>query len=223
MSGLDSFQDGRRGERRSMVEIQIAGRGIGDPKVLEALRAVPRHLFIPPDNQPDAYEDRPVGIGCGQTISQPYIVAVMTEWMAVDAGDRVLEIGTGSGYQTAVLALLAREVVSLERHAALSEHAQHLLRQIGLSNVTCIVGDGSLGWAAGAPYDGILVTAAAPAVPKCLLDQLAEGGRLVAPVGSREEQVLVRVTRREGRFCHDYGIGCRFVPLVGMEGWSIPG
>ncbi len=218
-NGLDNPDDRRAWERRRMVEDQIAFRGVRDPRVLEALQAIPRHRFIPGESQPNAYEDRPVGIGCGQTISQPYMVAVMTEWLAVNPEDRILEIGTGSGYQTAVLARLAREVVTVERHAALSETAKTLLEGMGFDNIVFVVGDGTLGWSAGAPYDGILITAGAPRVPQVMLDQLAGGGRLVAPVGGREEQRLVRMTRRGDRFEEEMGIGCRFVPLLGTEGW----
>ncbi len=215
----DSLDDRRAWERRRMVEDQIAFRGVHDPRVLEVLLAIPRHRFIPGEDRPDAYEDRPVPIGCGQTISQPYMVAIMTEWLCVAPGDRILEIGTGSGYQTAVLARLAREVVTVERHAALSDTARKLLQAMEFDNIEFVVGDGSLGWPEGAPYDGILVTAGAPRIPQALLDQLAEGGRLVAPVGNREEQQLVRVTRQGGQFKEEPGIGCRFVPLLGTEGW----
>lgn len=217
--GSDNLNDRRAAERRRMVEDQIAFRGVRDPRVLEVLLAIPRHRFIPGQDRPDAYEDRPVAIDCGQTISQPYMVAIMTEWLAVESGDRILEIGTGSGYQTAVLARLAREVVTVERHAPLSASAHKLLEAMEFDNIRYVVGDGSLGWPDGAPYDGILVTAGAPRLPKALLAQLADGGRLVAPVGGREEQRLVRITRQGDQFKEEPGIGCRFVPLLGTEGW----
>ena len=219
-SDLEGMNSRRFAERNRMVDEQIALRGVRDPRVLEVLRAVPRHRFIPGEDRPDAYEDHPVAIGCGQTVSQPYMVALMTEWLAVGPLDRVLEVGTGSGYQTAVLARLAREVVTVERHGELLDKARKLLVSMGLGNITFVTGDGSVGYAAGAPYDGILVTAAAPHVPQCLLDQLAEGGRLVIPVGPREEQRLVRVTRVSDRFREETGIGCRFVPLLGVQGWT---
>ena len=211
--------DRRASERRRMVEDQIEFRGVRDLRVLEVLLSTPRHRFIPDEGMPDAYQDRPVPIGCGQTISQPYMVAVMTEWLGVEPGDRVLEIGTGSGYQCAVLARLAREVVTVERHAALSSTAQTLLESMGFDNIHCVVGDGSTGWPEGAPYDRILVTAGAPRVPQSLLDQLSERGRLLAPVGDREEQRLVRITRDGGQFRQERGMACRFVPLLGAEGW----
>jgi len=217
--GSDNLDDRRAAERRRMVEDQIAFRGVRDPRVLEVLLAIPRHRFIPGQDRPDAYEDRPVPIDCGQTISQPYMVAVMTEWLAVDSGDRILEIGTGSGYQTAVLARLAREVVTVERHALLSASARKLLEAMAFDNIRYVVGDGTLGWPDAAPYDGILVTAGAPRMPQALRTQLAEGGRLVVPVGGREEQRLVRITRHGDQFEEELGMGCRFVPLLGTEGW----
>ena len=202
-----------------MVEEQIVVRGVRDSRVLQALQSIPRHRFIPGEGRPDAYEDRPVSIGCGQTISQPYMVAAMTEWLALAPTDRVLEIGTGSGYQTAVLARLAREVVTVERHADLSASARRLLQDMAYDNIEFVVGDGSLGWPDRAPYGGILVTAGTPRIPQALLDQLADGGRLVAPVGGREEQRLMRITRQGGQFKEEIGMGCRFVPLLGAGGW----
>ena len=219
-SDLDGINIRRLAERTRMVDEQIVVRGVRDPRVLEVLRAVPRHRFIPGEDRPDAYEDHPVAIGCGQTVSQPYMVALMTEWLGVAPSDRVLEVGTGSGYQTAVLARLAREVVTMERHGELLEKARKLLVSMHLENIAFVSGDGSLGFPERAPYDGILVTAAAPHVPQNLLEQLAEGGRLVIPVGPREEQRLVRVTRVSDRFREETGIGCRFVPLLGAQGWT---
>ena len=218
-NGMDNPDDRRAWERRRMVEDQIAFRGVRDPRVLEVLQSIPRHRFIPGEDRSDAYEDRPVSIGCGQTISQPYMVAVMTEWLVVHPEVRILEIGTGSGYQAAVLARLARKVVTVERHAALSATARTLLEGMGFGNIQFVVADGTLGWPDGAPYDGILVTAGAPRVAQVLRVQLAEGGRLVAPVGDREEQRLVRITRHGDEFREEVGIACRFVPLLGTEGW----
>jgi protein-L-isoaspartate(D-aspartate) O-methyltransferase len=218
-SGSDNLDDRRAAERSRMVEDQIAARGVRDPRVLEALRTVPRHRFIPGADRAEAYEDRPVAIGCGQTISQPYMVAVMTEWLDVDPAGRILEIGTGSGYQTAVLARLARHVITVERHRDLSDAARKMLSSLALDNIEFVVADGSLGCPRRAPYDGILVTAGAPRLAQALLDQLDEGGKLVAPVGGRDEQRLVRVTRAGDQFRQEFGIGCRFVPLLGAEGW----
>lgn len=215
----ENLDERRAAERRRMVEDQIAVRGVRDLRMLKVLQSIPRHRFIPGEGRPDAYEDRPVAIGCGQTISQPYMVAVMTEWLVVASTDRVLEVGTGSGYQTAVLARLAREVVTVERHADLSATARKLLQGMQYDNIEFVVGDGSLGWPDRAPYEGILVTAGAPHVPQALLEQLADGGRLVAPVGGREEQSLVRITRHGGQFKEEVGMGCRFVPLLGAGGW----
>jgi protein-L-isoaspartate(D-aspartate) O-methyltransferase len=205
--------------REAMVEHQIAARGISDPAVLAAMRAVPRHRFVEPSRQAEAYADRALPIAEGQTISQPYMVAVMTAALEVRPAHRVLEIGTGSGYQAAVLAHLAAAVVSIERHAALAEAALRLLREMGLGNVEVVVGDGTEGWAPGSPYDRIVVTAGAPAVPAALTDQLVEGGRLVMPVGAWGLQHLTVVDRRGGVVTSRTGETCVFVPLVGRYGW----
>ncbi|MBM3288536.1 MAG: protein-L-isoaspartate(D-aspartate) O-methyltransferase [Candidatus Hydrogenedentes bacterium] len=202
-----------------MVESQIAARHVRDERVLDALRAVPRHAFVPEPYRPHAYEDHPIDIGHGQTISQPYMVAVMTQLLALRPTDRVLEIGTGSGYQAAVLASLARHVTSVERIAPLAERARATLDALEYTNVDIYTADGTLGWTAGAPYDAIVVTAGAPAVPESLREQLADGGRLVCPAGPRELQYLVRVVREGDRFREDEGIKCVFVPLIGAEGW----
>jgi len=207
-------------EREQMVERQLAARGIKDARVLEAMRRVPRHLFVPQESRAYAYEDHPVQIGHGQTISQPYMVALMTEMLRIKSEDRILEIGTGSAYQAAILAELAAEVVSVERDEYLAERAGDCLLQLGYANVTVIVGDGTLGYPDRAPYDAIVVTAAGPTVPASLKDQLALGGRLVCPVGSREIQTLATVVRTETGFEEDTGISCIFVPLVGEEGWD---
>lgn len=208
------------GEREAMVRHQIASRGIADRRLLAALRAVPRHCFVPPEIQRRAYEDRPLEIGSGQTISQPYMVAKMTELLELTPQSRVLEIGTGSGYQAAVLAELVAEVISVERFPELAETARERLDALEYGNVTVVVGDGTLGWLELAPYDGIVVTAAAPAIPQALQSQLALGGRLVCPVGSRDLQQLKIVARdAEDHFTEHESIRCMFVPLVGREGW----
>ena len=205
--------------RRHMVDEQIAARGVRDARVLDAMRAVPRHLFVADDAKTQAYDDRPLPIGDGQTISQPYMVATMTELLSPRASSRVLEIGTGSGYQTGVLARLARHVTTIERHAPLAGRAARTLESLGYANVQLIVGDGTEGYPGGAPYDRILVTAGAPAVPASLARQLGEGGRLVIPVGPPGFQRLMLVERRGAVLDTLEGEGCVFVPLVGREGW----
>ena len=202
-----------------MVETQIAARGVRDDRVLEAMRAVPRHMFVRESMRAEAYADRPLPIGEGQTISQPFMVALMTATLAPRKTDRVLEIGTGSGYQTAVLARVAGEVISIERHAALAAGATAILETLDLTNVRIIVADGSEGWPASAPYNGILVTAGAPAVPETLKSQLADGGRLVIPVGPPAHQRLLTIERRGDEYTQTQGEGCVFVPLVGRHGW----
>jgi protein-L-isoaspartate(D-aspartate) O-methyltransferase len=211
--------DEREVERHRMVETQLAGRGVRDARVLDAMRAVPRHRFVPADLAGHAYDDRPLSIGEGQTISQPLMVALMTEALNVERHHRVLEIGTGSGYQAAVLARLAAHVTSIERHATLAESARALLERLQIENVSVIVGDGTVGWLEGAPFDRILVTAGAPAVPDVLREQLAENGRLVIPVGTSSLQYLTTIDRRLGRFETSAATPCMFVPLVGKHGW----
>ncbi len=203
-----------------MVAEQIRGRGIRDPLVLEAMEQVPRHRFVPRHLVSRAHEDGPLPIGDGQTISQPFIVAEMTHLLRLTGAEKVLEVGTGSGYQTAVLARLAREVVTIERIARLSDRAREVLSCLGVQNVVFRVGDGSLGSPQDAPFDRILVTAAAPRVPASLFAQLSEGGILVIPVGDRWEQDLLRVVKTGGRPDREFLGGCRFVPLVGEEGFS---
>jgi protein-L-isoaspartate(D-aspartate) O-methyltransferase len=203
-----------------MVERQIAARGVRDERVLKALRDVPRHVFVPEDLRHEAYEDRPLPIGEGQTISQPYMVGAMTAALAPTAEHRVLEIGTGSGYQTAILACLATEVVSIERHATLAARAAEHLAELGISNVRIIMGDGTKGYPSGAPFPRILVTAAAPVIPEPLKEQLADGGRLVLPVGRSGFQRLLIVTRLGNTYQARAGQGCVFVPLIGRHGWS---
>ncbi|MCS6950097.1 MAG: protein-L-isoaspartate(D-aspartate) O-methyltransferase [bacterium] len=203
-----------------MVRYQLEARGITDPRVLDAMRKVPRHLFVPPERVHDAYSDHALPIGEGQTISQPYMVALMTQLLQPAPSHRVLEIGTGSGYQAAILAALADEVVTVEREEVLSQRAQEVLRSLGYRNITFVVGDGSEGYPPLAPYDGIIVTAGAPFVPTPLVDQLAPGGRLVIPVGHRYEQVLTVVYKDEQGRIHisEHGY-CVFVPLIGKHGW----
>ena len=195
--------------------------GIRDPRVLDAMRAVPRHLFVPEALQSRAYGDHALPISANQTISQPFIVAKMTELLELDANSRVLEIGAGSGYQTAVLSQIAAQVYSIERIGDLAREAQARIRQLGIYNATVKCFDGTLGWAANAPYDAILVAAGGPTIPDPLIAQLKLRGRLVVPVGdSRESQRLIRVFKTDrGPKVEDHG-GCAFVPLIGQHGWS---
>jgi protein-L-isoaspartate(D-aspartate) O-methyltransferase len=206
--------------RRRMVQEQIRARGVRDGRVLSAMEEVPRHLFVPPGLRDAAYEDGPLPIGDGQTISQPFIVAEMTQALRLEGTERVLEVGTGSGYQTAILSRLCREVVTVERLAGLSEASRKRLEGQGVRNVVYVVGDGSLGCPEHSPYDRILSAAASPDVPPPWFDQLAEGGIIVLPVGGRLEQVLARVTKREGKTRTEVLGGCRFVPLLGAFGFK---
>ena len=207
--------------RRSMVEHQIKSRGIHDRRVLSAMGQIPRHEFVGEDMFQAAYEDCPLPIGGGQTISQPYMVALMTELLALEGGERVLEIGTGSGYQTAVLARLCREVYSVERIPRLAEAAREHLRRGGYTNAQVRSGDGTTGLAEFQPYDRILVTAGAPAVPPTLLNQLAPGGKMVIPVGDRLLQQLMIVEKQGDETVYRQACGCVFVPLLGKEGWKV--
>ncbi len=204
-----------------MVESQLKARGILNPPVLEAMASVPREDFLPEDRRSWAYRDRAVPLGLGQTVSQPYIVAAMTEALRLGPEDRVLEVGTGSGYQTAVLSSIASVVFSVERLGDLQSEAEERLSALGISNVRFRVGDGSLGWPDEAPFDAVIVTAGAPSVPPALKQQMTEeGGRLVIPVGSRHEQSLIRYTRTGNEYVTERLMNCAFVPLVGSEGWS---
>ena len=206
--------------RERMVSEQIQARGIRDAAVLDAMRRVPRHFFVEAALRERAYEDTPLPIGERQTISQPYMVALMTQALELRAGERVLEIGTGSGYQTAVLAALGASVVSVECIPGLAERAREVLRALGHGNVRIEVGDGGLGWPPDAPYDAILVTAGAPQIPRPLLDQLGQQGRLVLPMGEDELQSLVRLRRGAMGLIEEYLGECRFVKLRGRYGWD---
>lgn len=206
--------------RRKMVETQIAARGIRNPRVLQAMREIPRHLFLDEGMWEQAYQDHPLPIGEKQTISQPYIVALMTEALEPTPKDKVLEIGTGSGYQTAILASLCEWVYSVERIRSLALKARKVLDQLRLYNISIRIGDGTEGWVENAPYDGILVTAGAPEVPQPLKEQLADGGRLVIPVGDRFSQSLYKIIRKGEEFHQEDLGGCRFVDLVGRYGWN---
>lgn len=208
--------------RQTMVRNQLERRDITAPRVLEAMRQVPRHLFVPPEWRSEAYSDRPLPIGEGQTISQPYMVAIMLQELALRSNAHVLEVGTGSGYQAAVLSRLAAQVWSLEYFPPLADKARQLLQRLNCHNVQVIVGDGGLGLPEHAPYDGIVVAAAASRPPPPLLAQLAEGGRLVIPVGTATSQELFVITKQADRYHEQRGVHCRFVPLLGQEGWDTP-
>ncbi len=209
--------------RLRMVETQIKARGVKDARVLRAMETIPRHLFVDEGLIEQAYNDSPLPIGEHQTISQPYIVALMTEALELKARDRVLEIGTGSAYQTAILACLADRVFSVERIASLAADARRILDALNIYNVAIRVGDGSYGWKEEAPFDAIIITAAVPEIPRYLVDQLGAGGRMVAPVGNREVQTLYKLTRSaeepQDIKTEDLG-GCRFVSLIGESGWK---
>lgn len=210
-------------QRRAMVEEQIRQRGIAAPRVLDAFLSVPRHEFVPVGLRALAYSDGPLSIGEGQTISQPFMVAAMTEALELSGPEKVLEIGTGSGYQAALLSLLAREVHTVERNAVLAEAARERLARLGFANVTVHVGDGTLGLPGQAPFEAIVVTAASPNIPPPLIEQLAERGRLVIPVGDAQQQECLLVSKLEGRITQAILHYCRFVPLVGRHGWPGPG
>jgi protein-L-isoaspartate(D-aspartate) O-methyltransferase len=205
--------------KEEMLRCQLQQRGIDDPRVLAAMARVPRERFVPAAEQDCVYADRALPIDCGQTISQPYMVALMTQALGLSGQELVLEIGTGSGYQTAILAELAREVISIERHAALTAQAQAALSERGCANITLLTGDGTLGWPPRAPYDRIIVTAAAATCPPPLFEQLAERGVLVIPIGGKGHQTLQAIHKEDGQPRPVVLSGCRFVPLKGSAGW----
>ncbi|HAR98966.1 MAG TPA: protein-L-isoaspartate O-methyltransferase [Syntrophus sp. (in: bacteria)] len=210
-------------QRKRMVETQLRSRGIRDERVLKAMETIPRHLFVDEALRDQAYFDHPLPIDAGQTISQPYIVALMTAALELRGRERVLEIGTGSGYQTAVLAALADQVFSIERVAPLASRARKILDALDDYNVAIRIGDGTYGWREESPFDAIIVTAGAPRVPRILVEQLAVGGRLVIPVGDRHTQDLIRVIRQSeeaGDIKQEDLGGCRFVSLIGEHGWQ---
>ena len=220
MKGWRTSDDPYRAERERMVEQQIITRGITHPRVIEAMRKVPRHLFVPEPYRVQAYADMPLPIGYGQTISQPFMVAAMTANLDPQETDRVLEIGTGSGYQTAILAELVQEVWTIEVIQELQERAREVLEELGYTNIRYRVGDGSKGWPEGAPYDKILVAAASPSIPPPLVEQLKVGGIMVLPVGDRWGQDLVKVTKvSETEAEHQVLFPCAFVPLKGAYGF----
>lgn len=206
--------------RKRMVEQQLIPRGIKDSRVIEAFLKVERHRFMPEGLRGSAYADFPVPIGEGQTISQPYIVALMTEFLDLSVDQRVLEIGTGSGYQTAILSELSSQVYSIERFASLANRSEDLLSEMGYSNIKIKVGDGTLGWPEEAPFSRIIITAAAPEIPYPLSEQLSEDGKMVLPQGAAYSQVLTLITKRKGKINAESICGCVFVPLVGKFGHS---
>ncbi|MFB0527292.1 MAG: protein-L-isoaspartate(D-aspartate) O-methyltransferase [bacterium] len=206
--------------QEEMVTQQIMRRGVVTPKVIEAFRKVPRHLFVPEQFRSHSYNDHPLPIGEGQTISQPYMVALMTDLLDLSEEDRVLEIGTGSGYQAAILAELGKEVYTVERHESLAERAEKLLKELNYQNVKVLVGDGTKGWEEFSPYQKIIVTASAPDVPQPLFVQLDEMGKLVIPVGGRWSQDLILVQKRKGKMIRNSICGCVFVPLIGEYGYG---
>ena len=214
------MEDPFASQREQMVAGQIARRGILDPRLLAVLQEIPRHLFVPTNQEQWAYEDGPLSIGLGQTISQPYIVALMTSLLELNGGETVLEIGTGSGYQAAILGMLARRVISIERHPALVEQAHAVLLRLGYRNISVYCADGTLGWPEEAPFSAIIVTAAAAVLPQPLTEQLAQGGRLVAPVGGYTGQMLQAWTKEKSGLTCENIIPVSFVPLRGKYGWS---
>lgn len=206
-------------KRELMVSTQLRARGISDERVLAAMTRVPRHEFVAEEYREQAYEDHPVPIGEGQTLSQPYIVAIMLQALSLNGTEKMLEIGTGSGYQTALLAGLASEVYSVERHGSLARSAENTLQHLGYRNVRILVGDGSEGLADYAPFDVIVVSAAAPRIPPALFEQLRDGGQMVVPIGPSHAQELQLVRKQHGQVLVDILEGCRFVPLIGEQGY----
>ncbi|MFQ5928363.1 MAG: protein-L-isoaspartate(D-aspartate) O-methyltransferase [Acidobacteriota bacterium] len=214
------MRDPFRIDRERMVELQLKKRSIHDPRVLQAFRRVPRHEFVPENLRQQAYADGPLPIGEGQTISQPYMVAIMTQVAEITPGNRILEVGTGSGYQTAILLEMGAEVYTIERISQLLQQALETLHRLNYTNVHTRAANGTLGWEEEAPFDAILVTAGAPQIPRPLLDQLAIGGRLVIPLDEDYSQVLYIVRRTEEGFEKERGERCTFVPLIGEHGWK---
>jgi protein-L-isoaspartate(D-aspartate) O-methyltransferase len=206
--------------REIMVRTQLVLRGIKDSRVLDAMGRVPRHLFVGESMQDSAYDDSALPIGDGQTISQPYMVAIMTEFLELTGNEKVLEIGTGSGYQTAVLAELSKEVYTIERILPLAEGARRRFRSLSYRNIFVHIGDGTLGWSESSPFDRIIITAAAPKIPDPLMDQLSIGGIILAPVGSRFSQQLLKIRKTAKGLTEEYHTPCVFVPLVGEHGWK---
>ncbi len=207
--------------RKRMVDSQIIARGVKDRRVIEAMLKTPRHLFVQEAMAAQAYNDTSLPIGGKQTISQPYMVALMTEMLALEGGETVLEIGTGSGYQAAILSLLTRRVCTIERIPQLASQARRLFDMLGLTNIAMKIDDGTVGWVTEAPFDAIIVTAGAPDIPEALVSQLAAGGRLIIPVGDQLNQELVRIIKNEdGTLSQEISTPCRFVKLIGKEGWS---
>ncbi|NWF52118.1 MAG: protein-L-isoaspartate(D-aspartate) O-methyltransferase [Nitrospirae bacterium] len=206
--------------REFMVNTQLIPRGIRDERVLKAMRKVPRHLFVDESMQYKAYDDMALPICGGQTISQPYMVAIMTELLELKGDEKVLEVGTGSGYQAVILAELSREVYTIERIPPLVEKAEGRFRILGYKNIHTRIGDGTLGWTEKAPFDRIIITAATPEIPVPLLEQLSEGGIIVAPVGERLSQQLLKIRKTKGKVLKERHTPCVFVPLIGKYGWS---
>ena len=217
MGAMDTNRDN---ERLAMIREQLEARNIHDERVLRAMAAVPRHRFVRAEHEAQAYTDQALPIAAGQTISQPFIVAVMAAALRLTGAERVLEVGGGSGYAAAVLAQLVPEVYTVERHRALAEGASRLFDELQYRNIWVRVGDGTRGWPQYAPFDAISVAAAGPAIPLSLMRQLVDGGRLVMPIGGRDDQQLVRATRRGERFTEEALGPVRFVPLIGAEGWQ---
>lgn len=206
--------------RENMVNSQIKARGINDEKILQSMRKIPRHLFVPEQQRTYSYEDFPLPIGEGQTISQPHIVALMTEMLQLQENNKVLEIGTGSGYQTAILSKIAKEVYTVEKIEHLGLKAEKLFEELGYKNIKVKIGDGTEGWNEYAPYDGIIVTAGSPQIPKPLIEQLSENGRIVIPIGDAFSQDLIVAQKIKGKLIKKIVCGCVFVPLIGRHGWE---
>ena len=207
-------------KKKSMIDTQLKSRGISSSEVLRAMSVVPREKFVSSEYIEAAYNDGPLSIGSGQTISQPYMVAMMTEALMLRKNDKVLEIGTGSGYQAAVLQEIASHIYSVERISSLAENAKKLLGSLGYSDIKIKVEDGTLGWPEEAPFDAIIVTSGSPSVPETLMSQLSDGGRMIIPVGSRNHQRIIRIIRSGDNYSKEEMLSCIFVPLIGKYGWD---